>query len=49
MATSKAQQARVRKAMAADEKSDAKRGIKQNSPRDKAIDAKVRARAKKGK
>ena len=29
MATSKAQQARVRKAMAADEKSDAKRGIKQ--------------------
>ena len=49
MAVSKAQKARVRKAMSADEKSDAKRGIKQNSVRDRKIDAAVRARAKKGK
>ena len=40
----------VKKAMAKDMKSDKAKGIKEGSPLDKRIDAKVRARAmKKGK
>jgi len=39
----------VKKAMAKDMKSDRAKGIKQNSPQDRRIDAKVRAKATKTK
>jgi hypothetical protein len=40
--------ARIAKAMAADRAQDLVRGIKENSPQDKRIDARVRAKARKG-